>query len=120
LFTESFLLAVLGAGIGLSFAPLLANTVFTLANGSDPLVLETPIDTRMLRFAAGTAFMTTLLFGLMPAVRATRVDLTPALKGGAAGMFSSRPQTRASRFLVMGQVALSSVLLTGAALFTRS
>src|SRR5216684_2429135 len=63
LFTEGFLLAALGAGIGLTFAPPLAKTVFTLANGSDPLVLELPVDGRMLLFTAATAFITTLLFG---------------------------------------------------------
>jgi len=119
LLTESFLLAGLGAGLGLTLAAPLAKLVLSVAVGSEADLIDTHLDWRALLFTAATALATALLFGLMPAVRATRVDLTPALKDGP-GTLGSSPQLRVSRFLIAGQVALSTLLLVGAGVFVRT
>jgi predicted permease len=76
-------------------------------------------DVRVFAFVAGLAIVTTFVFGLLPALRSTRVDLAPALKGlrrGTAGAF----RQRAGRALVVAQVATSLLLLVGAGLLVRS
>ncbi len=120
LLTESLLLAGLGAALGLIFAAPLAKAILAMAAGNEPLTFETSVDARMLLFTAGVAILTAILFGLAPAFRATRVDLTPALKGGSGGGSGAAPQLRLSRWLVTGQVALSTLLLAGAGLFVRT
>ena len=120
LLTESLLMAGLGAMIGLILAPPLAKGILAMAVGNDPLSFETGVDARMLLFTAAIAILTALLFGLAPAFRATRVDLTPALKDGSAGGSRSAPQLRLTRGLVTGQVALSTLLLVCAGLFVRT
>ena len=120
LLTESLLLAGLGAGLGLALAAPLANLVLSVAGHGETIVVDARLDWRALLFTAGAALATTFLFGLMPAVRATRVDLTPALKDGSGGALGSSPQLRVSRLLIAGQVALSMLLLTGAVLFVRT
>ena len=121
LLTESLLLAGVGAGIGLVFAAPLTKLILSMAGRHGGAVtLDAHLDGRTLLFTVAVALVTALLFGLAPAFRATRVDLTPALKDGASGVQGSRPQLRVSRVLVAGQVALSTVLLAGAGLFVRT
>src|SRR5438046_5818324 len=120
LLTESLLLAGLGAAIGLSFASPLAKAVLAMAVGNEPLRFETSLDARALLFTTGIALLTGLLFGLAPAFRATRVDLAPALKAGSVGASGVGSRLRMSRLLVVGQVALSTLLLAGAGLFVRT
>jgi predicted permease len=118
LLTESLLLAGLGAGLGLALATPLLEFVASVAGGGEGI--DARLDWRALLFTAAVALVTALLFGLMPAFRATRVDLTPALKDGSTGSLRGRPHLRASRLLIAGQVALSTLLLTGAGLFVRT
>ncbi len=118
LLTESLLVAGLGAGLGLALAAPLARTVVSVAGGGE--TVDARLDWRALLFTAAVALATALLFGLMPAFRATRVDLTPALKDGSAGALRGNPHLRISRLLIAGQVALSTLLLTGAGLFVRT
>jgi predicted permease len=120
LLTESLLLAGLGAAIGLTFAHPLAKLVLAMARANAPITLDSHLDGRTLLFTACIALVTALLFGLAPAFRATRIDLTPALKDGSGGASGSRRQLRLSRLLVIGQVALSTILLAGAGLFVRT
>jgi len=119
LLTESLLLASVGAGIGLVFAALLIELVLNMAGPyGQTVTIDAHLDWRTLLFTVAIALLTALLFGLAPAFRATKVDLTPTLKeGGAQG--SSRP-LRVSRLLIAGQVALSTLLLAGAGLFVRT
>lgn len=121
LLTESLLLAGVGAAIGLAFASPLIKLVLSMSGrGGGPITLDARLDWRTLLFTAVIALLTALLFGLAPAFRATRVDLTAALKDGVGGVQGSSPQLRVSRLLIAGQVALSTLLLAGAGLFVRT
>jgi macrolide transport system ATP-binding/permease protein len=120
LLTESLLIAVLGAGVGLAIAHPLAEKIVDLAGGLEPVTIDTGLDARAILFAAAVTIATTILFGVLPALRGTRLNLTPALKQGpgATGIGGGKPQL--SRVLLSGQVALSTVLLAGAVLFVRT
>jgi len=118
LLTESLLLASLGAGLGLALAAPLSKFVVSVAGGGE--IVGARLDWRALLFTLAVALATALLFGLLPAFRATRVDLTPALKDGSTGALRGSPQLPVSRLLIAGQVALSTLLLTGAGLFVRT
>ncbi|PYT20584.1 MAG: multidrug ABC transporter substrate-binding protein [Acidobacteria bacterium] len=120
LLTESLLLAGVGAALGLAFVPPLLKVVANLVGSGETIVIAARLDWRTLMFTAAAAMVTALLFGLAPALRATRVDLTPALKDGGGGAGGSGRRLHTSRFLVVGQVALSTLLLAGAGLFVRT
>ena len=116
LFVESLLLAGLGAAAGLFFAvwaaDLLASAVppeFALPVGAASGIL----DTRALAFAGGAAFLSALLFGLAPAARAGRLDVLTSLKDASGPRLPRRLTLRDA--LVVGQIALTAVLLVGAA-----
>lgn len=115
LLVESALFAVLAGGAGL----LLAWWVIRLMNGIRlPIDIDFAPDLRLspvvLAFALGASLVTSVLFGLVPALAATRPALVPALKGEVAG---AGGRSRMSRTLVVAQMALSMILLTGAGLF---
>src|SRR6185295_9774272 len=74
----------------------------------------------VLGFAAGLAVLTCLLFGLAPAIRATRMEPGAVMKTAGHGMTAGRERFSLRRALVVVQVALSLVLLAGALLFSRS
>jgi predicted permease len=114
LMTESLLLALLGAGGAFLFAAWGSRMLVSLLSTSDS-VLEIGVepDLRLLGFTMAVALATALLFGLVPAIRGTRVGLNHALKESDRG--STR--VRLGKALVSGQVALSFVLLLGAGLF---
>jgi predicted permease len=78
------------------------------------------LDWRVLGFAAGLAVLTCILFGLMPALQASHTDPGSAMKANGRGVTSGRNNFALRRILVVAQVALSLVLLTGALLFARS
>jgi len=80
-------------------------------------IVETPLDARLLGFTLLTSGATAVLFGVAPALRATRADLTPALKSGAS---SARKGRHLGRLLIAGQTALALLLLFGAGLFVRT
>ena len=118
LLTESLVFSVVSGAAGL----LLAWWTIGLANGIrlpidfafDPdLRLSVPV----LLFTLGLSLVTGILFGLAPALQSTKPALVPALKGTAA---SGGPRSRASRTLVVAQMALSIVLLVSAGLFLRN
>ncbi|MGH9939757.1 MAG: ABC transporter permease, partial [Blastocatellia bacterium] len=120
LLTESVLLALAGGALGLLFAlwgrDLLLNLRFS---GQEMSSLQTGLDLRVLAFTFAVSVLTGLLFGLIPAWRATRVDLTPALKDtGRSSAGHSR--SLIGKSLVVAQVALSLLLLIGAGLFLRT
>ena len=117
--TESLLLVVLGGLLSLLFARWgSAFLVSFFATGRGQLFLNLPLDYRVLLFTAGVALLTGLIFGLAPALQATRIDPNPALKDSAAT--STRSRSRFGRSLVVAQVALSLLLLVGAGLFLRT
>ena len=121
LLSESALLAVAGAvGGGFVAAALSQALIAFVSTPDNPVFLDMPTDWRVLGFAAALAILTTLLFGLAPALRAGKVEPGSVLKTGGRGMTAGREHFRLQRILVASQVALSVVLLAGALLFARS
>jgi predicted permease len=120
LLVESVLLAFLGGVCGL----LLANwatqlLVKFISSGQTAVTLVLEPDLRILGFAAAVSLLTGILFGMAPAIRATRIDPAPALKS-QGGRLTGRGSLRPGRVLAVFQVALSLLLLIGAGLFVRS
>ncbi len=111
LLTESLLLAGTGGLLGLLLAPPLLKILLQLVAGVEPIYLDARLDLRTLAFTAGATLVAGLLFGTLPAWRATRLSLAPALKDGAASASGGSPRLRLSRLLVSAQVALSLLLL---------
>jgi predicted permease len=118
LLTESLILAGAGGLLGLVIARPLLRVVLQLVGRSSALALDARIDLRTLAFTAGASLLAAVLFGLLPAWRATRVNLAPTLKG--TGAVGSSTRLRLSRLLVSVQVGLSVLLLVGAGLFVRT
>jgi cell division protein FtsX len=119
LLTESLVLAVTGAlGVALAAAasPLLLRMI---SNGAEVVPLDISVDTRMLLFTLAVTLATALLFGTIPAFRATELELTTTLKDGR-GTIGSRTRSALAPVLVISQVAFSLVLVVGAGLFLRS
>ena len=121
LLTESVLLSLLGAVVGVLFARWAGQVmVGMLSTGSSQVWLDLSPDLRVLAFTIGVATLTGLLFGLAPAWRAARVSPQAAMQAGGRGMAQGRGRFAVTRGLVIGQVALSLVLLVGAGLLLRS
>jgi putative ABC transport system permease protein len=121
LLSESALLAIAGAVCGGFLAAVLSRFLLTfIATPDNPVFLDMPMDWRVLAFTAGLAALTTILFGLAPALRARNVSVGAVLKADGRGMTAGRKRFRFQRILVASQVALSLVLLAGALLFARS
>ncbi len=124
LLTESVLLAMLGGLLGVLFA--IGGIRFltaVLQDGGRPFPLHPRLNWQVLAVAAALSIVTGLLFGLAPALGATRVELMPALRGSGAEERSSRPRLlrlNLSQGLITAQIALSALLLVGAGLFVRT
>ncbi|MGH7968283.1 MAG: FtsX-like permease family protein, partial [Limisphaerales bacterium] len=86
----------------------------------NPLLLDLNLDWRIFLFTAGLGILTCILFGLVPAIRATKNSPSAALKSGGRGMTASRQRFGLRRALVVSQVALSLLLVVGALLFSVS
>jgi putative ABC transport system permease protein len=121
LLAESMLLAVAGTVLGVAVAQVLSRSlVASLSNPNDRVFVGLEPDLRVLGFTAAIAVGTCLLFGLLPALRATRVAPASAMRGGGRGITTGRERFSLRRALVVAQVSLSLVLLVGALLFARS
>ncbi len=121
LLVESLLLAATGAALGAGLAQVLSRFLVTfLSTSNNPVSLDLAPDWRVFGFAAGLAVLTCFLFGLAPAIRATRMEPGAVMKAGGRGMTASRERFSLRRALVVAQVALSLVLVAGALLFSRS
>lgn len=121
LFVESLLLSLIGAALGGFLAQGLSRVLVSLiSNERESLFLNLSPDWRLLGFMGGLAILTSVLFGLTPAFRATRTTPGAVLKAGGRGMTSGGERFGLRRLLVVAQVALSLVLLFGALLFARS
>ena len=121
LLTESVLLAGLGAFAGVLFArwgsALLVNV---LSSGRSKVVLDLTLDGRVLAFTLAVAVATGILFGLAPAWRASHIDPQAALKSNGRGVVEGHARFTIGKALVVGQVALSLVLVVGAGLLLGS
>src|SRR3954469_3944223 len=119
LLAESALLSIAGAAAGLLVSRWATATLAQMILGGPVgLKLRLAPDVRVISFLGGVAILTTIVFGLAPALRSTRVDLAPTLKGLRRGGGSSKH--RAGRVLVVAQVAVALLLLVGAGLLIRS
>jgi len=117
LLTESVLLAALGAMAGIVFARWGTSLLIgLLSRGQLPVSLDVGLDGRVLAFTLGVAILTGLLFGLAPAWRATRIDPQAALKANGRGVAEGHSRFTIGKALVVGQIALSLVLVIGAGL----
>jgi predicted permease len=120
LLTESLVLALAGGALGIALASVANRVLLRMVSGGlDPIPLDVSIDTRLLLFTVAVTIATALIFGTVPAFRATRLQLTDTLKAGRGpqGASGKNPLAKA---LVISQVALSLVLMVGAGLFLRS
>src|SRR5262245_60512591 len=118
LLTESVLLAAVGGALGLVVAMWIKDGLLAVSDWG-PSALEPKLDWRVLGFTLALSLLTGIVFGLAPALRATKVDLTPALKDSGRSS-SGASRSLLSRGLVVMQVALSLLLLVGAGLFVRT
>ncbi len=120
LFVENFLLSVAGAALGLAAAGYGLRSLETLipADVLPPAGLH--IDFRVIAFAVGVSVVSTVLFGLLPALHAANIDLNSALKEGSRTFTGGAHVNRSRNILVVTQIALAALLLTGAGLLIRS
>ena len=112
LFTESLLLATAGSATGLALARWGADLLMMWRPFGGKAVLEGALDWRVLAFCAAMAALTSVLFGLAPAIYATRAELSQFARRTSGG-----PSARLGRILVVAQVAVSLVLVVAAVLF---
>ena len=119
LLTESAVLTVVAAALGLLVASWSADLVarFAMQRSPEPISLSFTPDTRVLLLTLGLATATTLLFGLLPALRATSLNVLPVLREESS---QSTGRSRTRSMLVAAQVALCTVLLACSTLFLRS
>ena len=120
LMVESALLALVGGACGLLLAGELSHLMVGLLGTQNSLFLDLQPDGSVFAFAAGIAGLTCILFGLIPALRATRRPPADVMKTGGRGLTTSRERFGLRQALVVSQVALSLVLLVSALLFSGS
>ncbi|MFN0107523.1 MAG: ABC transporter permease [Blastocatellia bacterium] len=118
LLTESVLLSAIGGALGILFALWIKDGLLAV-NDWGPRSLEPKLDWRVLGFTMALSLLTGIVFGLAPAWKATKVDLTPTLKDSGRSS-SAVSRSLLSRGLVVTQVALSLLLLVGAGLFVQT
>jgi predicted permease len=118
LLTESVVLSLLGGGAGLLIAFLGIDLLRWLNPGNIPRIGEIHMDEQVLIFTFVVSILTGMLFGLAPALRNSRMNLNETLKEGGRSGSSGRHRLR--NLLVISEIALSLVLLTGAGLLIRS
>jgi predicted permease len=124
LLVESAMLAVLGAVCGLILAgwliPFLVGGLDELAVAKNQNVAALKLDEYSLGFTFGLSMLATVLFGLVPALQASKVNLDEALKEGGRGHAQGRGANRLRSLLVVAEIALSLTLLIGAGLMSKS
>src|SRR5207248_4631187 len=123
LFTEGLLLAFIAAAGGIAVAYWCRNAlVLSFPSPAAGIVIDFPgqIDWRVLVVSAAVCILATLIFALVPAIQASHVDLSAALKTEAGGVLSGSTRSRLRSGLVLVQVSLSFVLLAGTGLLLQS
>ena len=121
LLSESALIAGLGAAGGLLLARWISQTLVRVLNaGPAPVFVDLTPDWRLFAFIVASAFVACMLFGLGPALTATRRDPATTLEPGGRSSTDGHDAVAVRRGLVVGQVALSIVLVVGAVLFGRT
>jgi predicted permease len=120
LLAENLILALLGGAAGVLLARAGVAGLRALGTAGVPRLAEAAVDLRMLGFALALSVLTGLLFGFVPALRASRPDLAEVIKTGAPGSVGGPARDRFRGALVVAEVALSFALLIGAGLLVRS
>lgn len=121
LLVESLLLAFIGGMAGIAMAMAMTKGLLALIPSQDaPLLIRSTPDLRILAFTLLLTMLTGLLFGLVPALRASRPDLWSSLKDAVGSVAGAGGSLFLRKGLVTAQVALSFLLLFGAGLFVRS
>jgi putative ABC transport system permease protein len=117
--SESLLLALLGGVLGVAVAGVALNGLLALAPPDIPLIDEVRIDPRVLGFAGAVTLLSTVAFGVLPALRLARADLHTTLRGSDA-RWTGAGHAPLRAALLVAEIALSLVLLAGAGLLVRS
>ncbi|HET9266008.1 MAG TPA: ABC transporter permease [Vicinamibacterales bacterium] len=120
LLTESVVLGLLGAAAGLILAAFSTDLLQTLAPAELPRLSDISIDRQVLAYVVGASVFTSLLFGLVPALHASRRDSSGHLKEGGRSGADGRRGGRVRAALAVGELAIALVLLVGAGLLIRS
>lgn len=121
LLTESALIAASGGALGILLSLAAVRLLVALVStGVSDLNLDISRDYHVFAFTAAISLVTLLLFGLVPAVRGTRLNVNRTLAANARGSIGGRHDVRSGRLLAITQIGISFILLMGAALFIRS
>ena len=120
LLTESVLLALAGGLVGLVLAVMCVKVLRVFGPENIPRLNEVGVDGRVMAFTFFISLLTGIIFGLAPALRASRVDLNKVLKDGGRSSVGGAGHQRIRKLLIISEVALSLVLLIGAGLLIRS
>jgi putative ABC transport system permease protein len=118
--TESVLLSVAGGAAGLLVALSTMRLLLALSPQSLPQFNAIQIDSRVLWFTLGVSVATGLIFGVVPALRGTELSLSPALHGSSRSATTGKSASRLRSVFLVGQIAISLLLLVGAGLTIRS
>jgi putative ABC transport system permease protein len=117
--TESVLLSIIGGIAGLLLSIWLTEVLMSIVPEGAPRPEHVGIDYRVLTFALGISLLTGIVFGIVPALQASKLDVNSALKEGGRSAEGHR-RTSARSLLLIGEVALSLMLLIGAGLLIKS
>src|ERR1043166_2126652 len=120
LLTESLLLSAVGGLVGLLIAIWGTPLLVSFIPEKVPRIHEINVDLRVLGFAFLVSIVTGVVFGLAPALQASRIDLNESLKESAKGTTGGLRQNRLRAFLIVSEVSLAVILMIGAALLTKS
>jgi putative ABC transport system permease protein len=115
--TESLLLAMIGGALGLILAICASRLIGSRIIIGDQVGINVPLDSSIMLFSALITLLAGVAFGTFPAWMGSRVDVNEALKQGSRGTTANRSQHRLRHGLIVAEVALALVLLTGAGLF---
>jgi putative ABC transport system permease protein len=117
---ENMLLSVFGGTLGVFVASACLSAVRTLGPDSIPRLTESALSVPAFCFALAISCLSTILFGLFPAFQASQLELNDALKNSQSHGSTPRRSNTVRRTLVVGQIALALILLTGAGLIVKS
>lgn len=121
LLVESVVLSIVGAIAGIGLAIAMTRVLLSMVpSEGNPILIQPEPDLRILLFTIGLTFLTALIFGMVPAMRASRPDLAPTLKDTVGSIAGAGGSLYLRKGLVTAQVALSFLLLFGSGLFLRS
>ena len=120
LLVEAALLSLIGAAAGLGVAQIVVSILRSVYSSSLPQLVLIQIDWRVVAFTLGLCLVTSLVFGLAPALKATAIDLIDALKQGGRTGTSSRATQRVRNILLVTEMAMALMLILVAGLFVQS